>query len=128
MALGENLVVPKDTVENIDRVSIPQFSTLDPLPWIIFLQKQFMKAEGVPSLAIGAGAESTESESKMLYLSWQQVVEFNQMFLEEQIKLQLNMDVEFEFPANIAEELNQDNNKDKEKKGKFDPKAKTGGQ
>jgi len=128
MALGENLVVPKDTVDNIERVSIPQFSTLDPLPWIKLLQQEFLKAECIPAIALGAGAESTESESKMLYLSWQQVVEFNQMFLEEQIKSQLGLDIEFEFPANIAEELNQDNKKDAEKKGKFDPKAKTGGQ
>ena len=112
MALGENLVVPKGTVDNIERVSIPQFSTLDPLPWLKLLQQEFLKAEGVPGIVVGTGSESTEAESKILYLSWQQVVEFNQMFLEEQLKIQMNIDVEFEFPANIMQDLINDEKKD----------------
>lgn len=112
MAMGENLVVPKGTVDKIERVSIPQFSTLDPLPWLKLLQSEFIKAEGVPSIVTGEGGKGSEAESKMLYLAWQQIVEFNQMFLEEQITLQLNLDVEFEFPANIQPDLEQDNKKD----------------
>lgn len=108
----ENLIVPKDTVSNIERIAIPQYSTLDPLPWLKLLQFEFLKAEGVPGIVMGVGGEATEAESKMLYLSWQQVVEFNQKFLEEQIKLQLNLDVEFEFPVSIAPELTQDANRD----------------
>lgn len=126
MALGENLVVPKGTVDSIDRVSIPQFSTLDPLPWIQLLQNEFLKAEGMPAVAMGSGSQSTESESKILYLAWQQVVEFNQMFLEEQIKAQLGLEVKFEFPASIAEELTQDEGKDVQKENKFNTKPDSG--
>ena len=90
---AENLVVPKDTVSNIERIAIPQFSTLDPLPWLKLLQFEFMKAEGCPGIVMAIGGEATEAESKMLYLSWQQVVEFNQMFLEEQLKIQLGIDI-----------------------------------
>lgn len=122
MAKGENLVVPKGTVDNIERVSIPQFSTLDPLPWLKLLQNEFIKAEGIPGIVIAIGSESTEAESKILYLAWQQLVEFNQMFLEEQIKNQLSLEVEFEFPASIAPELIKDEKKDpKVNSNKVDP-------
>ena len=122
MAKGENLVVPKGTVDNIERISIPQFSTLDPLPWLQLLQNEFIKAEGVPAIVMAVGAESTEAESKILYLAWQQLVEFNQMFLEEQIYNQLGLEVEFEFPASIAPELIKDEKKDpKLDSNKVDP-------
>lgn len=111
-ARGENMVMPKGTVDKIEKVSIPQYSSLDPLPWIKLLQKEFMKAEGIPAVLLGTGGESSEAESKILYLAWQQVVEFNQMFLEEQIRAQLNVEVEFEFPASIAPDLISDNQKD----------------
>lgn len=50
---GENMVVPKGVVDNIERISIPQFSTLDPLPWIQLLQNEFIKAEGIPAIVTG---------------------------------------------------------------------------
>lgn len=112
MEKGENLVVPKGVVDNIEKISIPQHSTLDPLPWIELLQREFSKAEGVPLIVSGVSSGGTESESKILYLSYQQVIEFNQMFLEEQIKSQLGLEVEFEFPADIAPILEKDNRKD----------------
>lgn len=109
---AENLVVPKDTVDNIERISIPQFSTLDPLPWVKLLQAEFLKAEGVPEVIMGESGKASEAESKILYLAWQQVVEFNQMFLEEQLKAQLGLEISFEFPASIAPELIKDEKKD----------------
>lgn len=110
---AENLVVPKDTVSNIESVSIPQYSNLDPIPWLKLLQTEFLKSEGVPGVVMGHNDSSTsEAESKILYLSWQQVVEFNQMFLEEQIKAQLGIDLEFEFPASIEPDLISDEKKD----------------
>jgi len=105
---GENMVVPKGVLDNMDRMSIPQYSTLDPLPWIKWLEKQFLISEGVPEVILGVGEGATEASSKILYLSWQQIVEWNQLFLEENIKAQLGLDVEFNFPANIAPELEQD--------------------
>ena len=113
MEKGENMVVPKGILDSMEKISIPQFSTLDPLPWIELLQREFIKAEGVPAVVTGVSSKGTESESKILYLSWQQVVEFNQMFLEEQIKAQLGIDVEFEFPADIAPMMEKDTAKDK---------------
>ena len=109
---SENLVVPKDTVDKIDRMSIPANSTLDPLPWIKFLESQFLKAEGVPAIVQGISTGGSESESKVLYLAWQQVVEWNQLFLEEQIRNQLGLKVEFNFPAMIEPDIKRDEKKD----------------
>ena len=113
MEKGENMVVPAGVLENMERVSIPQFSTLDPLPWLKLLQNEFLKAEGIPRVVLGVGEAGTEAESKIIYLSWQQIVEFNQMFIEEQIKNQLGIEIEFEFPADISPGLVADNKKDR---------------
>lgn len=110
--LGENLVVPKDTVSAIERVSIPQYSTLDPLPWINLLQKQFIVAEGVPEVVLGHGADTTEASAKILYLAFQQMVEYNQLFLEQQLKAQLGIEVEFNFPVSLEPDIKSDNMKD----------------
>ena len=108
----ENMIVPKDTVE-MERMSIPQYSTLDPLPWMEFLEKQFLIAEGVPEVILGFGRETTEASSKILYLAFQQNIEHNQLFLEEQMKAQLGIDVEFNFPENISPELTDDVRKER---------------
>lgn len=98
---AENMVIPKDTVDNIERISIPQFSTLDPLPWIRHLLQEFIRASGVPDVVLGVGDDSTEATSKIVYLAFQQVIEHNQNFLVRQTKAQLGLDIEFEFPASL---------------------------
>lgn len=105
---GENMVVPKGVLDDMDRMSVPQHSTLDPLPWINYIEKQFIMAEGVPQVVLGSGDESTEASAKIMYLGWQQVIEYNQMFLEQQLEAQLGIKVEFDFPADIAPEIQQD--------------------
>ena len=98
---GENLVIPKDTVDTVERVSIPQFSTLDPLPWIKYNDQALVKAEGVPSVILGVGDESTEATSKILYLAYQQTIEWNQKFVTEQFEAQTGLVFELEFPASL---------------------------
>jgi hypothetical protein len=100
VALGENMIIPKDAVE-LEHMSIPSNSTLDPLPWIQLLQKFFIISEGVPEVILGSGKDNTEASSKISYLAFQQMVEHNQLFLEEQIKAQLDIEIELEFPASI---------------------------
>lgn len=109
---SENLVVPKDTVDKIERISIPQYSSLDPLPWVQNLTNEFLIAEGVPASVLGSGANSAEATAKVLYLAWQQVVEWNQLFLTEQIYLQLGIEIELEFPASIQPDLKENVSKE----------------
>lgn len=112
MEKGENMVVPKGILDGIEKMSIPQFSSLDPLPWIKLLQNEFIKSEAIPGVVLGVGSDSTEAESKILYLAFQQVIEFNQQFLEEQIEAQLGVTIELEFPASIEPDLVSDEKKD----------------
>jgi hypothetical protein len=107
VALGENMVIPKGTVA-MQRVSIPQFSSLDPLPWIRLLNDYIIMAEGIPAVVLGEGKETTEASSKILYLAFQQTIEWNQLYLEEQIKAQLKIDVELNFPVSIEPAMAQD--------------------
>lgn len=109
----ENLVVPKGSME-MERVSIPQYSTLDPLPWLQLLQRYFITSEGVPEVILGHGSDTTEASSKILYLAFQQNIEYNQLFLEQQCKSQLKMEIEFNFPADIAPEMDQDVRKERD--------------
>jgi hypothetical protein len=115
VANGENMIIPKDSV-NVDRVSIPQYSTLDPLPWIQELQKFFIMAEGVPEIILGYGSDTTEASSKIMYLAFQQMVEHNQDFLEKQIKAQLDIELELEFPADLMENVQETESKAGNKK------------
>lgn len=100
--LGENLVVPKDTV-SIERMSIPQYSTLDPLPWLNYLDKLLIKAEGVPGVILGDASDASEATAKILYLAFEQMIKWNQLFIEDQLKAQLNITINLEFPASLEE-------------------------
>jgi len=125
--LGENMIIPRDVVDNIERVAIPQFATLDPLPWIQMLMQQFLIAEGVPEVIMGMGKDTTEASSKILYLAFQQMVEFNQQFLEENIESQLGLKIELEFPRDIIGNLLTDESKDSslggERESEFNPSS-----
>jgi len=125
--LGENLIVPKDTV-SMERMSIPQYSTLDPIPWLRTLQEYFVSASGVPEVILGYGRETTEASAKILYLAFQQTIEDVQLWLEEQNMRQMKLKVEFEFPENIGPEMAMDiqkernmNNFNDDGKGKLNP-------
>ncbi len=127
-ASGENLFLPKQVAE-AERLSIPQFSTLDPLPWIEALNSYFHQATNVPDVILGSAKQTVEASAKMLVFAFEQSVQEHQLFLEEQIKLQLGLDVDFEFPASIAQELVSDNEKDGKPKASkpSDTKAKVAG-
>ena len=99
--LGENMVVPKGTLASMERMAIPQNATLDPIPWIQQLQRRFIIANGIPEIILGHGSSTTEATSKILYLAFQQMVEGHQTFMEFQVKAQLGLEIELEFPASI---------------------------
>jgi hypothetical protein len=85
---------------------------VDPLSWRQTWVEEVTKGGGVPALIMAIEAGSTEASSKMVYVAWQQVIEDEQNYLEKQIKLQLGLDVTFEFPARIEENLGEDEGKD----------------
>ena len=120
---GENMIVPQEVVDKIQNISIPKNATLDPLPWTKYLEKEFIKMEGVPAIVNATESGSSEAEAKVLYLAWQEIVEWNQLFIEEQIEAQLGLKVEFNFPASLEPNEVSDTETDKKKKGTKDNKA-----
>jgi hypothetical protein len=107
---GENLFIPKGAVE-ADILSVPTNSTLNPLPWIQQLNQYFFQAVGVPQIIVGGSQEMTEATAKIAYLAFEQTIEEEQLYIEEQILLQLDLQIELEFPATLQNEMLSDNRK-----------------
>jgi len=109
------MFIPMKSVE-AQSLSVPQYSTLDPLPWIDALNSYFYQATNVPDVILGSAKQTVEASAKMLIWAFEQSVEEHQLFLEEQIKLQLGLEVNFEFPNSIAQDVIATENKEGGKK------------
>lgn len=108
---GENIYVPKDAVVP-EQMSIAPNSTLDPKAWIKAQGNYFYEAVGTPQIIIGGSSEFTEASAKIAYLAWQQNIEEEQLYIEEQCGIQLGIKLNLEFPASLENELLSDNKKD----------------
>lgn len=108
---GENLYLPKDVAEH-EIISIPTNATLNPLPFIEMLNNQFYQVAQVPQIILGGSGEFTEASAKIAYLAFQQNIEEEQLFIEEQFGLQLGIEINLEFPASLENELLSDSKKD----------------
>lgn len=102
--LGENMYIPKGTVEP-EIVSTAQNATLSPLTWIAQLNDYFFQAVNVPQIIIGNAKEFTDASGKIVYLSYEQSVKAEQLYVEEQVLGQLNLEINLTFPASLQNEL-----------------------
>jgi len=107
---GENLYIPKGAAD-ADVLAVAPNATLNPIPWIDRLNSYFYQAAGVPMIIVGGGEEITEASAKIAYLAWEQTVEEEQLYIEEQVLSQLNLEIELEFPATLQNELLSDTGK-----------------
>ncbi len=110
-ASGENMYVPKDVVVP-ELMAVAPNATINLLPWINYLDNLFYQVAGVPKIVVGGSSEFTEKASSIVYLAFQQSVEEEQLFIEEQIGLQLGMEIELTFPVSLENELLSDEKKD----------------
>ncbi len=110
-AKNENIFVPKDVIVP-ENISVAPNSTLDPKAWIEAQGDFFYEAVGVPQIILGGSGEFTEASAKIAYLAFQQNIEEEQLFIEEQVLSQLNLVIELEFPASLENELLSDKAKD----------------
>lgn len=104
---GENVYIPKGAVVP-ELLSVPTNSTLNPLPWINTLNQYFFQATGVPQIIVGGAQEITEASAKIAYLAFEQTIEGEQLYIEEQVLAQLHLEIELEFPASLENELLSD--------------------
>ncbi len=108
---SENVIIPKGTVEH-ELVSVPSNATLSPLGWINLLRQEIFKVARVPEIIVGGSTELTEASAKIAYLAFQQTIEEEQLFVEEQVMMQLFLFINLEFPASLERELLSDKRKD----------------
>ncbi len=104
---GETIYIPKDTV-TMEQVTIAPNSNLNPLPWIDSLNQYFYQATGGTDIVIGVGQSITEASAKIRYLAFQQTIEEEQLYIEEEVLAQLNLIINLEFPASLENELISD--------------------
>lgn len=100
---SENVVIPTGVLKEIKSSKTGQYSTLDSLPYIKFLVRQFVTGCGMPEIIMGWSEGSTEAAAKMVYLAYQQDIEDKQLYNEEMIEMQLGITIELEFPADLME-------------------------
>ncbi len=110
-ANGENVYIPMGTVE-MEPMAMAPNATLNPMAWITYLDNLFYEAAGVPKIILGGSGEFTEASAKIAYLAFQQGVEEEQLYIEEQVGIQLGIEIELEFPASLENELLSDQKKD----------------
>ena len=108
---GENIYEPFDVAEG-ELISVPPNATLNPMAWITYLDNLFYEMASVPKIILGGSGEFTEASAKIAYLAFQQSVEEEQLYIEEQLLSQLNLIIDLKFPASIENELLSDNKKD----------------
>jgi len=108
---GENMYIPQGSVE-FEIISLAPNANLNPLSWIESLNNYFYQSAGVPQIVLGGTGAITERAVSIAYLAFQQTIEEEQLFIEEQVLSQLNLVIELEFPASLQNDLLSDQRKD----------------
>ncbi len=99
-ALGENMYIPKGTVE-VDVLGVSPNATLNPLAWIENLTNYFYQLVNVPQIIVGNAKAFTDASGKIVYLAFEQSVKGGQLYNEEQVLAQLNSEIKLTFPASL---------------------------
>jgi len=110
---GECMYIPKGAVVP-ELVTTGTGSSLNPLTWINQLNDYFFQAVNVPQIIIGNSKEFTDASGKIVYLSFEQSVKSEQLYIEEQVLSQLNMEIALTFPASLQNEMISDTSKQSE--------------
>ena len=109
-ANGECMYIPKGAVVP-ELVTTAANASLNPLAWINQLNDYFFQAVNVPQIIIGNAKEFTDASGKIVYLSYEQSVKGEQLYIEEQVLGQLNIEIFLTFPASLQNELISDEGK-----------------
>lgn len=103
-ANGENMYVPMGAVEP-ELMSVAPNATINPQAWIESLNDYFFEACEVPKIIVGNSKNFTDAASKISYLTFEQNVREEQLFIEEQVLAQLNLEIKLKEPASLEGDL-----------------------
>ena len=110
---GECMYIPKGAVIP-ELVTTATNASLNPINWINQLNDYFFQAVNVPQIIVGNAKEFTDASGKIVYLSYEQSVKAEQLYIEEQVLGQLNIEIQLTFPASLQNELISDTSKESE--------------
>jgi len=109
--LGEDMFIPDD--ENLLSYDVVQVNpTALLMAWRDDLRNKFYRTIGLPQIVPGGGGQSTESESKVIYVAFEQIVMHEQLDIEEQVWSQLKLRINLIHPTLIEDLLGIDEKKD----------------
>lgn len=97
---GENIIIPKGAVEPEIITPITN-AAQSPITWIENLTDYFFQAVGVPQVMVGNAKGFTDASAKIVYLAFEQRIKGRQLYVEEQILAQLNLEIKLTFPASL---------------------------
>ncbi len=104
------VIIPKGTVE-VKTDGVAPNETLSPLAWQKSLVKKFYQVVATPQIIVGGSEEITEATAKVLLLVWIQEYRTGQLYLEREILSQLNLEIKYNLPASVQNELISGENK-----------------
>jgi len=108
---GEDMFIPDD--EDIVTHEVIQTNPSQMIiSWRNDIRNKFYRTIGLPQIVPGQGGDSTESESKVIYLAFEQIVEKEQREIENQIWNQLYLKINLIPPTSLSENLDTDTAKD----------------
>jgi len=122
---GENIYIPDDANSvnfEVVQVNVSQMVT----QWRDEIRNKFYRALGLPLILFGQ-AGSTESGGKMEYLAHETLFAHDQKFIEEQIRKQLNLEINLVPPVSLLENLQTDQSKDANQGMEIQPNDVTAG-
>jgi len=108
---GENLYVPNDE-QTVSWEVVQVNPSAVVMQWRNDIRNKFYRTIGLPQVVPGAGGMSTESESKVIYMAFVQIVKREQRELEQQLWNQLGIRIKFEPPSDLLQNLQTDELKD----------------
>lgn len=109
---GEIMLAPKGSVTQLMKSLVTSNNVLNALPTLDYLDGEVDRVSEVPAIISGGAKNVTESSTKIEYLAWQQTVEEDQLYVEEQCTRQLGINIDLVFPASLQNELLSDKQKD----------------
>lgn len=103
--------IPMGSME-IENITVAPNATMNPLATIDMYNNLFYQEARVPQIIVGGVGALTERATSVAYLAWQQTIEEEQLFVEEQVLSQLNLVINLTFPASLLNDLLSDQAKD----------------
>jgi len=109
--VGNDLHIPDD--DNILSYEVVEVNVSQIImEWRNDIRNKFYRSIGLPQIMPGAGGQGTESDSKVIYFAFERLVERDQRYIENQVKMQLHLDIDLIPPASMSQDLRTDSKKD----------------